>query len=448
VHGLQAAERTPWIEIFRISYDVGVDGLNVLPAILIAVLFPVLIVAEWKNEKGIKGVHGLLLLLQTALFGVVYSQDLFLLFFFWTLSAVPVYFLAAIWGDEEREKAAFRYFFTATVGNALFFLSLVMIYFSMDPHTFSLRELADGKLEEKTTWIIEGTLSLSQLAFLMMSFGLALRIPLWPIHGWFTYLARQTTCSLSVAITGVMVPVGVYIFTRMGYAVFPGALFEYAFYIFLLGGANVLIGAVSTIRQKELRLFLAYLCISESGLLLTGISSIDSAGLTGSVFQGLVMGFGMAAFGLYCGLIQARTGKTGYVKEGGESVFGGLVQITPLMALLFGLSVASLLGLPGLGGFVGHALIVMGGFASNSHAVLVVVVSFLVLTYALFDVYRHLFLGAPQAVVSTGGFSDLSMREKGFLLPITAVLLFLGVFPKPVLDLIRPTVMALLAVVK
>ena len=135
----QQMESLPWVGSYAISYDMAIDGLNVLMVLLVAILFPVLIASEWNQKVGVRGMHGLFLVLQTSLFGVVCAQDLFLQFFFWGLSALPFYFLVGIWGGEGREKAAFRSIVAASLGDALIFSALVLVYYSVDPHSFSLK---------------------------------------------------------------------------------------------------------------------------------------------------------------------------------------------------------------------------------------------------------------------------------------------------------------------
>jgi NADH-quinone oxidoreductase subunit M len=148
--GPQHVETLPWIGSYAINYEVAVDGLNALLVLLFSLLFPVVLAAEWEQKLGPRGKHGLFLLLQSALLGAVCAQDLFLQFFFWAFTAFPLYFLVGIWGGKDRESAAFRAIVTASVGNALLFSALVLIYYSVDPHTFLLRELAGGKLNGKT----------------------------------------------------------------------------------------------------------------------------------------------------------------------------------------------------------------------------------------------------------------------------------------------------------
>jgi len=445
--GFQAKESAPWIGSFTISYDVGMDGLSLLPIVLIGLVFPLLIVAEWNQKKGVRGIQGLLLLLQTAFFGIVCSRDLFLLFFFWTLSAVPFYFLLSIWGDKEREKVAFRYMITSAFGNALFFIGIILIYFSMNPQTFSMaQDLIGDKLAVSEYRIFNGSVSGPALAYLLLLAGLALRIPIWPAHGWFSLMATQVPTSVAVAFCGVFVPVGIYVFTRISFTLFPGALFDYSQIIMILGVVNAVAGSLCAISQRELRLFIAYLCIAQVGFILMGVASLDGAGLIGAIFQGMTVGLGLTGLGLFSGLLKDRTGGSVFLSKKGLPEVGGLAHPAPLMALLTGVIFASILGIPGLGGFIGQSFIMMGGFSHHPEAVLIMGGSILILTYGLFSVYRNIFLGSGTSVDKES--TDLSWRERMYFFPIVAALLLLGVYPNPLLALVKPTALTLLSIVK
>jgi NADH-quinone oxidoreductase subunit M len=443
---LQAVESLPWVGSYAISYEMGLDGLNVLMVLLVAVVFPILIAAEWNQKVGGRGIRGLLLVLQSAFFGAVCAQDAFLLFFFWGLSALPFYFLIGIWGGEGRERAAFQMIVSSAVGNALVFAALVLIYYSVDPHTFSLHELAGGKLVGKSFEIFGYEIPVSTLGFILVGAGLAVRTPIWPIHGWFSRVGREAPFSVMISLCAVMVPVATYIFCRLSYMLFPDALQAHAGWIIFVGAMNLVLGAVCALSQKSLRSLLAFVSLSELGFLLIGIGSLNPAGVVGAVYQQLVLGMALAGFGLFSGILSERLGNEPFLTESGQRNLGGVAMKAPAIALFAGVFVASLLGIPGLGGFVGHSLLIIGSYALHPVIVLIGVFSILLATFYLFSMYRNIFLGTSAEGV--GEFSDLSLRERAYLLPLVAGLLFCGIYPKPLLDLVRPTVMSLLSGIK
>lgn len=443
---LQAVEALPWVGSYAISYEMGIDGLNALPVLLIAILFPLLVASEWNQKLGVRGLHGLFLTLQSAFFGVACAQDLFLMFFFWAFSALPFYFLIGIWGGEKRESAAFRSVVAASAGNALFFAALILIYYSVDPHSFLLHDLAGGKLSGKTFEFLGYEFPVSGLAFFLVSAGLAFRAPVWPFHGWFTHVAEQAPLPVFVALSAATVPMTVYIFVRLCYSLFPETLVDCAQIIVVVGTVNLLVGGICAVSQKGLRLLLAYVCLSEMGLLLVGVGSLSSSGLVGVVYQQLVLGLGLAGFGLFSGIVNDRTGHATFIGENGQRILGGIATQAPAVALVAGVVIASLLGLPGFGGFVGHSLVIIGSFTVHPGTVLLAAGALLLASYCFFTMYRFIFLGDLGASVAR--FEDLTIRERVYLLPLVVGLLFFGIYPKPLLELVRPTVLTLLSTVK
>jgi NADH-quinone oxidoreductase subunit M len=271
---LQATESFAWIGSYAIHYDMAVDGLNAPLVLLISILFPVLISAEWNRKTGVRGMHGLFLVLQTAFIGAVCAQDLFLQLFFWAFTAFPFYFLVGIWGTKDRESAAFRSVVAACVGNAFLLAALILIYYSVDPHTFSLHELIGGKLNGKTFEFLGYEASVPVVAFSLISLGLAFRAPIWPLHGWFQHVAQEAPLSVVVAFGAATIPVAVYIFERLTCTLFPETLLHFAPAIVVVGTVNLLVGALCAVTQRNLRPLLAFLCISQVGMLLLFVRSL------------------------------------------------------------------------------------------------------------------------------------------------------------------------------
>jgi NADH-quinone oxidoreductase subunit M len=276
--------------------------------------------------------------------------------------------------------------------------------------------------------------------------GLALRAPIWPLHGWFTQVAEEAPPSVFVGLAAVTVPVATYIFVRLCYSLFPETMIGVAKGVVIVGIVNLLIGGVCALAQKRLNLLLAYVCMSEIGFILIGIGSLNSAGVVGAVYQQLVLGLGLAGFGLIAGLITERVGHSTFLPVEGQVPFGGIATRAPGLALVAGVVVASLLGFPGFGGFVGHALLTIGSYSVHPVTVVLTGAALLLATYYLFTMYRCVYLGKTSQTVES--FADLSLRERAYLLPLVAGLLAFGLYPKPLLDLVRPTVLTLLSTVK
>lgn len=443
---MQLTESFAWIGSYAISYEMGLDGLNALMVLLVSVLFPVLIAAEWNQKLASRGMYGLFLLLQTSLLGAICAQDLFLQFFFWGFSAFPFYFLIGIWGGENREAAAFRSVVAAVIGNALLFTALLLVYYSIDPHTFALKELTGGKFVGKTFEIFGQEVSVPLIAFSLIGLGLALRTPIWPLHGWFTQVAEEAPASVLVALAAGTVPVGSYIFVRLGYSVFPETVKSAAQLMIIVGTVNLLVGAICAVAQRGLRRLLAFVTVSQLGLILIGIGSLNGAGIVGAIYQQLVFGLGLAGLGLLIGLIIERAGHASFLRDDGTRPFGGLAVQAPAIAITAGVVMASLIGFPGFGGFVSQSLVVLGSYSVHSVNVLLAAIGFLLAAYYFFTMYRLVFLGKQGSDAEK--FQDLTWRERAYLLPVVAALLAFGLYPKPLLEVIRPTALTLLSMVK
>lgn len=454
VADLQLTETVSWVGSYAITYEMGVDGLNSLLVLLIAVVFPVLIAYEWRQGLGQRGMHGLLLVLQSAFWGTVCAQDLFLQLFFWGLSALPFYFLMGIWGGARREEVAFRTVIMTAIGNALLFAAVVIIYYSVEPHTFLMHDLAGNKLAGKTLEFFGSELSVPVVALSLIGAGLAFRAPIWPFHGWFTAAAEDAPCSVFIALSAVSVPVATHIFLRAGYSLFPETLAQAAPVLVLIGAVNLVVGVICATAQKSLKPLLAYLCLSETGLILIGTGALTPPAAVGAVYNQLMLGLGIAGFGLFTGILEQRAGSVRFADEAGSvdlaaksgfARLGGVAAQAPWIATFAGVVVGSLIGFPGFAGFVGNALIVIGSYTPHQGAVAICIAAILLATFCLFTMYREVFLGKPQ---HGGELTDLGARERAFVFPVVLALVVFGFYPKPLLDLVRPTVLTLLSTTK
>ena len=300
--------------------------------------------------------------------------------------------------------------------------------------TASRSRLAGGKLSGKTFELLGDEISVPAAAFALICAGLALRAPIWPLHGWFTHVAEEAPSSVFVAMAAVTVPVATYIFMRLCYSLFPDVTAVAARAIVVVGILNLLIGGVCALAQKRLNLLLAYICLSEVGFLLIGVGSINAAGVVGAVYQQLVLGLGLAGFGLFAGLISERTGSTEFLTGKGEPAYGGIAQQAPGGGRGGGRGGGFAARVPGLWRLRGHALLTIGSYSVHPITVILTGGALLLATYYLFTMYRCVFLGKAQG---DAAFADLGLRERAYLVPVVAGLLAFGLYPKPLLDLVQ-----------
>lgn len=439
-------EHLAWVGSYSIFYDVSIDGFNAVVVSLVAIVSPLLIILEWAREKDRRGIHGLLLLIQSSLFGVSCSENLFLSFLFWGFLTIPFYFLIAIWGDQQREAAAFRYIVSSSIGNALLIACLILVYFAIEPHSFAISDFLGGKLQGAQLKILDWELSLPSVTFLLFSLGIATRVAIWPGHGWLSSVVKEAPVSAIVALTGLFFPVAVHFYAKISYTLFPAEVIQYRDLIMGLGCINILFGALGSLSHRDLRSMVPFVWFIQTGILLIGFGSLEGSGVVGAIFQELSVGLGMAGFGLLLGVLETRRGNCNFIDESGEAAFGGVVRVAPKLAIVSTLTFITLLGFPGIVGFWGQSLVMMGSYVVNSGVVVVVLMGIVLLTFSLFNVFRCVFLGSSES--KTINFGDLSRIEQGCTYPIVVTVVILGMLPKPLLDIVRPSVLNFLETIR
>jgi NADH-quinone oxidoreductase subunit M len=423
-----------WIRSYSIHFALGVDGLNLLPMLITALIFPFLLISEWDRQFGRRGIHALLLLLECSILGALLSGDLFLLLFFLTLSPIPLYFLASIWGDEGRESSAFRMISVALVSGASLFFGILLIYHVVDPHTFLIEELA-GKLSGKTTEIFGITMGLPQIAFPLIVFGLALRAPLWPAQGWFRkfMLKVPTTVGIGALLAGY--PVMLTVFTRLGFLLFPETMRANLDVWIGIGVANLVFGALTLLQENDLRGITVSLSTVFVGFAMMGIGTGHPTGVVGSQFILFSSLAALAVWGFATEILRYRT-RTYEISE-----TRGVLRTLPDLGSTALISIACALGIPGTAGFIAFALLYMGYFDYHPGVVVVALVVSLVITGFLVQIYRSIFLGEK----ATEKYPKLGFRERLLLVPLVGIVLLVGFFPSPLVELVRATILKVLA---
>ncbi len=438
----ELTQKIAWLSSYSIYYEVGVDGLNLLLVLGLSLLFPILIASEWKRESGRRGIQGLLLLLQSALFGTVCSYDLFLQFFFWSLSALLIYFLVGMWGGRGRERTAVRYAVNALLGNAALFVALLLVYYAVDPHTFSIQELSPSKLMGKNLILFGKTHDLSSLVFLLACAGMVLRLPVWPVHGWLSDLAERAPQSVVAAIYGGMIPVGFYVFLRQAYVLYRPDLEIRSNWMIAIGILSMTMGALGAVGQRQLRGLLAQLCLVQSGFSLIGIASLSATGLVGAMIQSVAVGLGLAGLALFVESVLSRV-KQDYFK-GEKACLSGFAKKAPVMALFSGVFMLTVMNMPASGSFVGASLLMVGGYSVHPMILLAAVGMIFLMSVSLLSMYRRVFFG-QELNGGANGMVDLSFAEKAYLIPLVLALLVMGFYPKPIIEIMHTAVAAMLA---
>ena len=426
--GIQFAERAPWIQAFNIEYYLGIDGLSAPMLILTTLLCFLCIPASWGIEKGVKGYMALFLLLETGMIGVFAALDFFLFYIFWEVMLLPMYFLIGIWGGPRREYAAIKFFLYTLLGSVLMLLAILALYFSHTPHTFDMVRLMAENSYARTFQIV---------VFLAFFIGFAIKVPVFPFHTWLPDAHVEAPTAVSVILAGVLLKMGTYGFLRVNYPMLPQAALWFAVPMAVLGVINIVYGALCAMAQKDLKKLVAYSSISHMGFCLLGFAAFTSAGLNGGVLQMFNHGTTTAMLFLLVGVIYDRA------HHRDIDGFGGLAVRMPIYFGITSLAFFASLGLPGLSGFISEALCLIGAFPVHRTLTIIATVG-IVLTAAYFLwTLQRMFLGPLNEKYKT--LPEINAREIFTLAPLGAIVIILGIYPMPVLNLMSASLNQLAA---
>jgi NADH-quinone oxidoreductase subunit M len=424
--GYQMVSTHPWISSLGISWSLGVDGISLFLVLLTAFLFVVALVGA-NESRHQKAFTAWVLLLESACLGSFLSIDLLLFFLFFELTLVPVYFLIGGWGLERRAHAALKFFIYTFAGSAMMLvgiLSLVSIHAGeTGVTTFDVRQLADTHVSG-TAGVL---LSLSFLA------AFAVKAPIFPFHTWSPDAYREAPVAGSVLLAGVMAKIGTYGIIRFNLGLFPHATIVLAPLFLSLGVAGILYGAIVAAVQRDLKRLVAFSSLSHIGFIVVGAFALSGESVSGAVLQMLNHGILIAALFLLIAMISRRA-DTLSVEN-----LGGLQRKAPKLAALFIVVVLATIGVPGLNSFIGEFLILSGTFLVHRWWAIVAVSGTILAAVYFLWAYQQMFHGREGAVAKRP-FAEITWREAAVVAPLIGLIVFLGVWPKPVLDRITPSV--------
>jgi NADH-quinone oxidoreductase subunit M len=426
--GFQFVESRPWIAAFHINYAVGADGIALVLILLTTILVPIVILAGWKEAEGgrwsVKTYYMLMLVLETMMIGVFAATDVFLFYVIFEAMLVPVYFLIGGYGRGERAAAALKFLLYSLFGGLLMLAALIGTYIistNQGGGTFDITKLSMLQIDKPT----------QNFLFLGFFIAFAIKAPLWPFHTWLPGAAKSATGGTSVLLLGVLDKVGTYGMIRFCMTLFPDATKTFTPVIIVLAIISILYGAILAIGQKDINSLIAFTSISHFGFITLGIFAMTSQGLSGATFYMVNHGFSTAALFLTATWMVKRRGSS-QIED-----FGGLQRVTPVLAWSFFIAGLSALALPGLSSFVSEFLVLVGTFTRYPVAAIFGTLGIvLAALYVLLAVQRSLH---GETKPGNEYLKDLNLREKVAIAPVIAVLVFLGFYPKPVLNVINPT---------
>jgi NADH-quinone oxidoreductase subunit M len=424
--GFQFVESRPWVSLFNINYAVGVDGMALVLIVMSAVLVPIVFLAGWnESENGrfsVKTFYILMLILETMMIGVFAATDVILFYVIFEAMLIPVYFLIGGYGRGDRAAAAMKFLLYSLFGGLLMLAAVIGLYFQSLVQiggSFDITKLSQLQISSGTqNWL-----------FLGFFIAFAIKAPLWPFHTWLPTAARSSSAGVATLLLGVLDKVGTYGMVRFCMTLFPEATRTFTPWIIALAVISILYGAFLAIGQRDINSLISYTSISHFGFITLGIFALTSQGLSGASFYMVNHGFSTAALFLVAGwMIQRR--KSTQIED-----YGGLQRVTPVMAWMFFIAGMSALALPGLSSFISEFLVLIGSFAKYPVAAILGTTGIILAALYVLIVVQKALHGEVKS--GNENISDLNLREKIAIAPIVAVMVFLGFYPKPVLDIVN-----------
>ena len=428
VTGMQYVQSNTWIEAFKINFAVGIDGISLVLILLSTILVPIVILATWHESDlgrwSSKSFYILILVLETLMIGVFAATDLFLFYVFFEAMLIPIYFLIGGYGTGNKSAAAVKFLLYSLFGGLLMLASVIGLYVIAGNQigaTFDLTQLATLEIDSNT----------QNLLFLGFFIAFAIKAPLWPFHTWLPDAAKAATPGTSVLLLGVLDKVGTYGMIRFCIALFPDASKTFTPLIITLAVISIIYGAFMAIGQKDIKGLIAFTSISHFGFITMGIFAMTTQGMSGANLYMVNHGFSTAALFLVAGWMMMRRGSSTIAD------FGGLQRVTPVMAWTFFIAGMSGLALPGLSSFVSEFLVLVGTYTRYPVAAVIGTLGIvLAALYILIPIQKTL-----HGPITSGNknLKDLNLREKIAIAPVILIIVVMGFYPKPVLDIINPT---------
>ena len=415
--GMQFEETAAWIPALGVGYHLGIDGISMLLILLTTLLTSVSILASFGAiTKNVKMYMLTFLLLETGMIGVFAALDLVLFYIFWEVMLIPMYLLIGVWGGPRRVYAAVKFILYTVAGSLLMLVGILYLYFhhyeATGVYTFDLMRLYDTPL----------SLGPEKLLFLAFALAFAIKVPMFPFHTWLPDAHVEAPTAGSVILAGVLLKMGVYGFLRFAMPLFPNATLYFAPWMIGLAVIGIVYGALVAMVQRDVKKLVAYSSVSHLGFVMLGLFALNTQGLQGGILQSINHGLSTGALFLAVGIIYERR----HTREISE--FGGLSETLPWFAALFLIVCLSSLGLPGLNGFVGEFLILLGSFKMSPWVTAVSATGVILGAIYLLWMFQRVMFG-PITNEKNRGLPDLSMREFWTLAPVIFFIFWIGVYP-------------------
>jgi NADH-quinone oxidoreductase subunit M len=426
----QFAEHHPWISSFGVSYSVGVDGIALVLIAMATILVPIVILAGWheadESSAPTKNFFALILVLETMIIGVFAATDVFLFYVFFEAMLIPVYFLIGSFGGAQRSYAAVKFLLYSLFGGLLMLAALIALY------VVSSHQLGTGTFDYTRLVGLHINATTEKWLFLGFFAAFAIKAPLWPFHTWLPDAAAESTPGTAVLLVGVLDKVGTFGMIRLCLPLFPNASKYFTPLILVLAVVGILYGALVAIGQTDMMRLVAYTSLSHFGFITLGIFAMTSQGQSGSTLYMVNHGFSTAGLFIVAGFLVSRRGSR-LIAD-----YGGVQRVAPLLAGSFLVMGLASLALPGLSSFVSEFLVLVGTY--TRYPVYAVLATLGIVLAAIYVLLWYQRVATGPATEKVKGFRDLGGREMLAIAPLVALIIGIGFFPKPLLDVINPAV--------
>jgi NADH-quinone oxidoreductase subunit M len=424
----QFTELHEWIPQFGVSYSLGVDGIALVLIAMATVLTPVCILASWHDvepgRRSVKSYFALLLVLETAMIGVFAATDVFLFYVLFEAMLVPMYFIIGSYGGAQRSYAAVKFLLYSLLGGLLMLAAVIGLFVVSDggPQAFLFENMLGTEMSTGT----------ERLLFLGFFIAFAIKAPLFPVHTWLPDAAAESPPGGAVLLVGVLDKVGTFGMIRFCLPLFPDATRWATPAVITLSVIGILYGALLAIGQTDIKRLIAYTSISHFGFIVLGIFATTTQSQSGATLYMVNHGFSTAALFLIAGFLISRRGSR-LIPD-----YGGVQKVAPMLAGTFLVAGLSSLALPGLSSFVSEFLVLVGTFSRYEVAAVLATGGIILASLYILLMYQRTMTGEPTE--HTARFADLNLREAWVVAPLIAVIIALGFYPKPLLDVINPAV--------
>jgi len=425
--GWQFAEQRDWLPGLGASYHLGADGIAVLLALLTTVITPIVVVGAWSAvEKREREFYALLLVLEAAMLGTFFSLDLLLFYVFWEAMLIPMYLLIGVWGGPRRVYAAVKFFLYTMAGSVLMLVAILWLYFHQKAltgiPTFALDAFYAMPLSgPEQTWL-----------FLAFAFAFAIKVPMFPFHTWLPDAHVEAPTAGSVILAAVLLKMGTFGYVRFAMPLFPVASAHFTPWIVALALVGIIYGALVAMVQPDLKKLVAYSSVSHLGFCMLGLYALNAQGMAGGMMTMLNHGVSTGALFLLVGVIYERR-HTRMIAD-----FGGLWKPMPVYASIFLIVMLSSIGLPGTNGFVGEFLVLLGAFRANPLWAIIAATGVILSAVYMLWMFQRVFFG-PVTRPENEKVTDLTWRERLVFAPLILLIIWMGIYPQPILDRAQPS---------